>query len=52
MQDQQLVVEQKIDGQIILMIISILVGTIVGLIGRIGEDMMSVLSYVMSQENL
>ena len=35
----------------LLMIITLLVGAIIGLIGRIGGDMMSVLSFVMSQEN-
>ena len=35
----------------LLMIITLLIGAIIGLIGRIGGDMMSVLSFVMSQEN-
>jgi len=33
------------------MIITLLIGAIVGLIGRIGGDMMSVLSFIMSQDN-
>ena len=35
----------------LLMIISFLVGSILGLIGRIGGDMMSLISYVLSEEN-
>ena len=35
----------------LLMIITFLVGSIIGLIGRIGGDMMSVISYVMSLDN-
>ena len=35
----------------LLMIITFLVGSILGLIGRIGGDMMSVISYVVSLEN-
>ena len=33
------------------MIVTFLVGSIIGLIGRIGGDMMSVISYVVSLEN-
>ena len=35
----------------LLMIVTFLVGSIIGLIGRIGGDMMSVISYVVSLEN-
>ena len=35
----------------LLMIISFLVGSILGLIGRIGGDMMSLLSFILSEEN-
>ena len=35
----------------ILMIVTFLIGSIIGLVGRIGGDMMSVLSFVMSEEN-
>ena len=35
----------------LLMIITLLIGAIVGIIGRIGGDMMSVLSFIMSEDN-
>ena len=35
----------------ILMILSFLIGSILGLIGRVGGDMMSLVSYIISEEN-
>ena len=35
----------------IMMIMSFLVGSLLALIGRVGEDMMSVVSYIVSEEN-
>ena len=35
----------------ILMILSFLIGSILGLIGRVGGDMMSLISYIISEEN-
>ena len=35
----------------IMMIVSFIVGSLLGLIGRVGEDMMSVVSYIVSEEN-